>query len=145
MNYDIATRTKQNTNGGGGNTMTRTEIKTKIAEIDALLDSDISDSEFSRLEAEAASLTAELGNLESAEQLRAVKTLNKVNDWTNSFLSSFDNGTRIITNRQADCFRRINGGRPFIFGGRRYDCTGANYRAGFGTLVVTNIGNNIQK
>ena len=119
--------------------MTIFEIKAKIEEIDALLDSDISDEEFDRLNAEAAMLTAELGKLESQKQFRNVKTFNKVNDWTRDFLNSFNNGTRIITNKQADCFRRINGGKPFIFDGRRYDCTGANYRAGFSTLVVTNV------
>ena len=115
------------------------ELKARIAEIDALLDTDIPDAEFDDLEEEAARLTAELGRKESEQNLKSVKELTNVNDWTRAFLSSFENGTRVITNRQAECFRRINGGKPFKFENRRYDCSGANYRAGFSHVVVTNI------
>ena len=119
--------------------MTIEEIKARIEEIDMLLDCDISNNDFDNLEKEATILTAKLGKLESAKQFREVKKLNNVNDWTRKFLESFGNGTRNITNRQADCFLRINGGKPFIFANRRYDCTGPNYHAGFATLIVTNI------
>lgn len=119
--------------------MTIEEIKARVTEIDAKLDGDITDNEFTALEKEASELTAELGRLELVQQFRSVKTLNRVNDWTINFLRSFESGTRTITNRQGQCFYRINGGKPFIFEGRRYDCTGANYRNGFATLIVTNI------
>lgn len=115
------------------------ELKARIAEIDALLDTDISDDEFDVLMAEAARLTAELGKKEREVSLRSAKELTNVTDWTRSFLSSFCNGTRVITNRQADCFHRINNGKPFIFEGRRFDCSGPNYRAGFSHLKVTRI------
>lgn len=114
-------------------------LKARIAEIDALLDTNIADDEFDALMAEAARLTAELGKEEQKVSLRSAKELTKVTDWTRSFLSSFANGTRVITNRQADCFRRINNGKPFIFEGRRFDCSGPNYRAGFSNVVVTRI------
>lgn len=119
--------------------MTIELIKARIAEIDALLDTDISDDEFDALMAEAARLTEEKGMMEREKVLRSAAELKNVNDWTRSFLSSFDNGTREITNRQADCFHRINNGKPFIFEGRRFDCSGPNYRAGFSHVVVTRI------
>lgn len=120
--------------------MTIEELKAAIAEIDARLDNDeLTDAEFDKLNAEAQALTAELGRIESAVQLKAVKTLNHVSDWGDSFLRSFDCGTRKITNKQAEIFKRFNDGNPFIYADRRYDCTGGNYRVGFGTLIVTNI------
>lgn len=119
--------------------MTIDLLKARIAEIDALLDTDIADDEFDALMAEAARLTAELGKEEQKVSLRSAKELTKVTDWTRSFLSSFAYGTRVITNRQAACFSRINNGEPFIFEGRRFACSGPNYRAGFSHLVVTRI------
>ena len=115
------------------------ELKARIAEIDAMLDTDISDAEFYTLEEEAARLTMELGLKQNELRFKTVPELKNVNDWTRDFLASFEIGTRVITNRQAECFRRINGGKPFKFENRRYDCTGANYRAGFAHLVVTSI------
>lgn len=115
------------------------ELKARIAEIDALLDTDIPDAEFVALEEEAARLTMELGLKQKELRFKAVPELKNVNDWTRYFLSSFDNGTREITNRQADCFHRINNGKPFIFEGRRFDCSGPNYRAGFSHVIVTRI------
>ena len=115
------------------------ELKARIAEIDALLDTDISDAEFDDLSAEASRLQQELGLKQKELRFKAVPELKNVNDWTRNFLASFDNGTRVITNRQAECFRRINGGKPFKFENRRYECPGANYRAGFSHVVVTNI------
>ena len=115
------------------------ELKAAIIAIDAKLDSDdISDEEFDALEEEARALTAKLGEMESAADFRRnAKTLSNVSPWYADFLVSFSNGTRKVTNKQAECFRRLNGGKPFIWNGRRYDCPGANYRAGFGTLIVT--------
>ena len=119
--------------------MTIEEIKAAIIAIDAKLDSDdIDDNEFDALEEEARALTAKLGEMESAANFRRnAKTLAYVSPWYVDFLTSFNNGTRKVTNKQAECFKRLNGGKPFIWAGRRYDCSGANYRAGFSTLIVT--------
>ena len=117
------------------------EMKTRIAEIDKLLDNDITDEEFDKLEDEARVLTNEIGRMESAMRFKSVKTLVRVSDWEASFLSSFDCGTRKITNKQAEIFKRFNNGKPFIYNGRRFECAGPNYRAGFSCLVVTDISN----
>lgn len=120
--------------------MTIEEMKSRINEIDKRLDDEaLTDTEFNRLEEEAQALTVEIGRAEAAMQFRAAKTLTRVSDWSASFLNSFDCGTRNITNKQAEIIKRFNNGKPFIYGGRRYDCTGGNYRAGFGTLIITNI------
>ena len=119
--------------------MTIEKMKARIAEIDKLLDNDITDAEFDKLEEEARVLTSEIGKMEAAMQFRSVKMLLRVSDWEDSFLSSFSCGTRKITNKQAEIFKRFNNGKPFIYNGRRFDCAGQNYRAGFSTLVVTDI------
>ena len=119
--------------------MTIEEMKTRIAEIDKLLDNDITDAEFDKLEEEARVLTSEIGKMEAAMQFRSVKTLLRVSEWEASFLSSFFCGTRKITNKQAEIFKRFNNGRPFIYDKRRFDCAGPNYRAGFSALVVTDV------
>lgn len=121
--------------------MTIEEMKARIAEIDKLLDSDITDTEFDKLEEEARVLTNEKGMMEKAMQFRSVKSLLRVSEWEASFLSSFSCGTRKITNKQAEIFKRFNNGKPFIYNGRRFDCQGTNYRAGFSGLVVTDISN----
>ena len=119
--------------------MTLEEMKARIAEIDKLLDSDIADVEFDKLEEEAQVLMSEIGRMEAAMRLRSAKTLLRVSDWEDSFLSSFSCGTRKITNKQAEIFKRFNNGKPFIYNERRFDCPGPNYRAGFSALVVTDI------
>lgn len=120
--------------------MTVEELKARIAEIDSRLDDEsISDEEFNTLEKEAAALTAKIGKLENAINFRSVKTLSHVSDWSVSFLASFACGTRKITNKQAEIFRRFNNGKPFIYNGRRFDCLGPNYRVGFAGLTVTKI------
>lgn len=119
--------------------MTIEEMKARIAEIDKLLDSDITDSEFDKLEEEARVLMNEIGRMEAAMQFKSVKALLRVSDWEASFLNSFSCGTRKVTNKQAEIFKRFNTGKPFIYNGRRFDCQGPNYRAGFSALVVTNI------
>ena len=121
--------------------MTIEEMKARIAEIDKLLDSDITDAEFDNLEEEARVLTNKKGMMEKAMRFISVKTLLRVSDWEASFLSSFDCGTRKVTNKQAEIFKRFNNGKPFIYDGRRFDCQGPNYRAGFSGLVVTDIPN----
>ena len=119
--------------------MTIEEMKTRIAAIDKLLDSDITDAEFDKLEKEAQLLTSEIGRIEAAMRLRSAKALVSVSDWEASFLSSFSCGTRKITNKQAEIFKRFNNGKPFIYNGRRFDCAGPNYRTGFSGLVITDI------
>ena len=121
--------------------MTIEEMKARIAEIDKLLDDDITDAEFDKLEKEAQLLTSEIGRIEAAMQFRSVKTLLHVSEWEASFLSSFSCGTRKITNKQAEIFKRFNSGKPFIYNGRRFYCQGPNYRTGFSGLVVTDISN----
>ena len=121
--------------------MTIEEMKARISEIDKLLDSDITDAEFDKLEKEAQVLTNEVGRMEAAMRFRSVKTLLRVSDWEASFLNSFSCGTRKITNKQAEIFKRFNNSKPFIYDKRRFDCAGPNYRAGFSALVVTDISN----
>ena len=121
--------------------MTIEEMKARIAEIDKLLDSDITNAEFDKLEEEARVLTNEKGTMEKAMQFRSVKSLLRVSDWEASFLSSFSCGTRKITNKQAEILKKFNNGKPFIYNGRRFDCQGPNYRTGFSGLVVTDISN----
>ena len=119
--------------------MTIKEMKSRIAEIDEFLDNDITNEEFDKLEEEARALMSEIGRIEAAMRLRSAKALVSVSDWEASFLSSFSCGTRKITNKQAEIFKRFNSGKPFIYNGRRFDCPGPNYRAGFSTLVVADI------
>ena len=119
--------------------MTIEEMKARIAEIDKLLDNDITDAEFDKLEKEAQLLTSEIGRMEAAMRFKSVKALLRVSDWESSFLSSFSCGTRKITNKQAEIFKRFSNGKPFIYNGRRFDCQGPNYRACFSGLVVTDI------
>ena len=119
--------------------MTIEEMKSRIAEIDKLLDNDIMDDEFDKLEKEAQLLMSEIGRMEASMRLRSAKTLIRVSEWEASFLSSFDCGTRKVTNKQAEIFKRFNNGKPFIYNGRRFDCAGPNYRVGFSCLVVTDI------
>ena len=121
--------------------MTIEEMKSRITEIDKLLDSDITDAEFDKLEEEAKLLTSEIGRMEAAMQFRSAKNLVRVSDWEASFLSSFSCGTRKVTNKQAEIFKRFNNGKPFIYNGRRFDCAGPNYRTGFSGLVVTDVSN----
>ena len=114
------------------------ELKTEVTRIDALTDDEnMSNEEFDRLNRKANELTAEYGRLQNKIDFLSVKTLTRVSDWSASFLDSFDCGTRKITNKQAEIFRRFNNGKPFIFNGRRFDCLGPDFRAGFGGLVVT--------
>lgn len=121
--------------------MTIEKIKARIAEIDELLDNDITNDEFDKLEKEAQLLTNEIGRMEAAMRLRSAKTLLRVSEWEASFLSSFSCGTRKITNKQAEIFKKFNNGKPFIYNERRFDCAGPDYRAGFSGLVVTDISN----
>ena len=121
--------------------MTIEEMKARIAKIDKLLDNDITDAEFDKLEEEARALMSEIGRMEAAMRFRSAKALVRVSDWEASFLSSFSCGTRKVTNKQAEIFKRFNNSKPFIYNGRRFDCAGPNYRAGFSGLVITDISN----
>lgn len=119
--------------------MTIEELKAAIATIDAKLDDDnTTDEEFDALQLEAQKLTAKLGKLESEAVFRnGAKVIGYVSPWYDKFLSSFGDGSRKVTNKQAEYLWEVNKGKPFIWRGRRFDCRGGNYRAGFGTLVVT--------
>ena len=121
--------------------MTIEKMKARIVEIDKLLDTDITNDEFDKLENEAQVLMSEIGRIEAAMRFRSVKNLVRVSDWEASFLSSFSCGTRKVTNKQAEIFKRFNNGKSFIYNGRRFDCAGPDYRAGFSTLVVTDVSN----
>lgn len=116
------------------------DLTNRMLEIGFMLDDDsISDSEFSRLEKEEIEVIAKIGKYQTRLDFLNVRMISNVSDWTADFLESFETGTRKISNRQADCLRRINNGKPFVYKGRRYDCRGANYRAGFGTLIITDL------
>ena len=115
-------------------------MKAEIARIDKLLDDEsLTDEEYDRLEKKVSNLTFEHGMLQKKINTLSVKNLVRVSDWEASFLSSFSCGTRKITNKQAEIFKKFNNGKPFIYNGRRFDCSGPDYRAGFSTLVVTDI------
>ena len=115
-------------------------MKAEIARIDKLLDDEsLSDEEYDRLEKKVSNLFLERGKLQTKINTLSVKNLVRVSDWEASFLSSFSCGTRKITNKQAEIFKRFNNGKPFIYNERRFDCPGPNYRAGFSTLVITDI------
>ena len=115
-------------------------MKAEIARIDKLLDDEsLTDEEYNCLEKKAANLTFEHGMLQKNINTLSVKNLVRVSEWEASFLSSFDCGTRKVTNKQAEIFKRFNNGKPFIYNGRRFDCQGPNYRTGFSGLVVTDI------
>ena len=117
-------------------------MKAEIARIDKLLDDEsLSDEEYDRLEKKVSNLFLERGKLQTKINTLSVKTLLRVSDWEASFLSSFSCGTRRVTNKQAEIFKRFNNGKPFIYNGRRYECAGPDYRAGFSGLVVTDISN----
>lgn len=117
------------------------DLTNRMLEIGLMLDDDaISDSEFSRLEKEEIDVIAKIGRQQTRADFLNVSIVALVNDWTAEFLESFETGTRKISNRQGETFRKINNGKPFIYKGRRYDCRGANYRAGFGILVITDLG-----
>lgn len=116
------------------------ELKAEVARLDKLADDDtISNEEFDRLTHKANELAAEYGRLQNKIDFLSVKTLTRVSDWSASFLNSFDCGTRKITNKQAEIFRRFNNGKPFIYNGRRFDCLGPDFRARFAGLCVTKI------
>lgn len=116
------------------------ELKAEVARLDKMADDDtINNAEFDRLTRKANELAAEYGRLQNKIDFLSVKTLTRVSDWSASFLNSFDCGTRKITNKQAEIFKRFNNGKPFIYNGRRFDCLGPDFRAGFAGLVVTKI------
>ena len=116
------------------------ELKAEVARLDNLADDDtISNEDFDRLTHKVNELSAECGILQKKINFLSVKTLTRVSDWSASFLASFSCGTRTITNKQAEIFKRFNNGKPFIYNGRRFDCPGPNYRVGFSGLCVAKI------
>ena len=116
------------------------ELKSEVARLDRLADDDtISNEEFNGLILKANELSVECGRIQKKIDFLSVKTITRVSDWSASFLNSFDCGTRRITNKQAEIFRQFNNNKPFIYNGRRFDCLGPNFRAGFAGLCVTKI------
>lgn len=99
------------------------EINVRINRIDSILDSDggLDNSIWESLEAEQRRLYAKLGKLENILKYFSVDELEGLNEWTTKFLSTFSVGTRLITNRQAEVFKKINHGKPFIYNGIFYD------------------------
>ena len=117
-------------------------MKAEIERIDKLLDDEsLTDEEYDCLEKKVSNLFLERGKLQNKINKLSVKNLVRVSDWEASFLSSFSCGTRKVTNKQAEIFKRFNNGKPFIYSGRRFDCQGPNYRTGFSSLVVTDVSN----
>ena len=115
-------------------------MKAEIARIDTLLDDEsLSNEEYDSLEKKAYDLNQERGKLQNKINALSVKNLTCVSDWEASFLNSFSCGTRKVTNKQAEIFKRFNSGKPFIYNGRRFYCQGPNYRTGFSGLVVADI------
>ena len=116
-----------------------TAIKKRIAEIDKRLDcNDVTDEEYNTLENIARQLTAELQQSERAEHVAALLEI-EASAWLAGFLSSFDVGTHVISNRQAECFNQVNHGQPFQYCGRSYAGFSPNYRVGFAHVVITRI------
>ena len=116
------------------------KLRAEVARLDKLADDDaVSNEEFDMLIHKINELTAECGRLQNKINFLSVKTITRVSDWSASFLNSFDCGTRKITNKQAEIFRRLNNNKPFIYNGRRFDCLGPDFRAGFAGLCVTKI------
>ena len=118
--------------------MTIEEMKSRIKEIDRILDYEsTTDEVYNSLEEEARHLTYEIGISEKMQESDSVKDINP-NDWLSSFLASFGimSVTKTITSKQYDVFRRVNNGRPFKCNGLRYDFV---KNREYGSLVIKKI------
>lgn len=103
--------------------MTIDEIEARILALDTLLDDEtLTDAEFDALENEVQRLYADLGRAESCDRLADVKEVS-VSQWLISFLLSFGgtSGSRVISAKQYEVFRKVNHGKPFKYNGLRYD------------------------
>lgn len=117
--------------------MNAKSIREKIKMLDERLDSEkITEEEYERIDKQVICLYAELARAEHEEERACIEDIKKVSRWEAFFLESFDIGTHAISNKQAECFHRINRGNPFKYRGKLYRCTGANYRTGFSHVVV---------
>lgn len=117
--------------------MNAKSIREKIKMLDERLDSEkITEEEYDCIDKQIICLYAELGRAEREEKRVRIKDIKKVSQWEAFFLESFEIGTHAISNKQAECFHRINRGNPFKYRGKLYSCTGANYRTGFAHVVV---------
>ena len=115
-------------------------LKAAIKEIDDILDDDsISSEMYTQLDKAARILTKVLGELENEQNFKNVKEFKKLGEWTDGFLTTFESGTMLITNKQAGIFKGINNGKPFIYKGRRYDCSGPNFKAGFSHVCISDV------
>ena len=113
------------------------DVKAAIEKMDSILDDElISDEDFDQLNKSVRILTKFLAKLENEQSLKNCKEFNELNKWTEIFLNSFSKGTILITNNQAEVFKKLNNGKPFIYKNRRYDCSGPNYKYGFSHLMV---------
>ena len=116
--------------------MTIEEMKSRIKEIDRILDDEsTTDEVYNSLEEEARHLTYEIGIAERKHRAASVKDINP-NEWLSSFLASFGSKsvTKTITSKQYDIFRNVNNGRSFKCNGLRYDFQ--KIRDGYGLLVI---------
>lgn len=112
------------------------KIKEEIFRLDLLLDEDsTSNEDFDRINLKIRELYIELAKAEKREEINNIKEI-RVNSWYEKFLSSFKKGTQKITNRQAECFSKLNRKQPFIWDGRIYSCPGPNYRTGFSMVEI---------
>ena len=112
-------------------------IREKIKILDAMLDSEKNtEEENERIDKQIICLYAELARAEHEEDRACIEEIKKVSRREASFLDSFEIGTHAISNKQAECFHRINCGNPFKYRGKLYSCTGPNYRTGFAHVVV---------
>lgn len=119
--------------------MTIVEMKSRIKEIDRILDDEsTTDEVYNSLEEEARHLTYEIGISERIQESASVKDINP-NEWLSSFFASFGrkSATKTITSKQYDVFRNVNNGRPFKCNGLRYDFQ--KNRDGYGLLVITKL------
>lgn len=94
--------------------MSYNDIKTRIKQIDNILDSNITDQEYNLLESEARELTLLLAEIEKEETILNLPKIN-ANTWFLSFLDSFNLGTSIISKKQYDIIRKnSNNNNNFI-------------------------------
>lgn len=113
--------------------MKNAEIKQTIQELDAVLDTDITDSEFDEISEQVRNLYHLLSVTEKEERFLALKEI-KPTEWENNFLNSFLPGTRIITTRQYQVLRRMGKNEAFRVERTAYEFS-ANTKCGH--LVVT--------
>lgn len=87
------------------------EIKKEILQLDTLLDTELCECEYDRIENEIRELYIKLAEEEKKERLLSYYEP-ELSEWEKEFLNSFQsNKTRIITLRQFGIFKRIAKGK----------------------------------